>query len=40
MSGEMKGDRLIGNGIVLEFRKFKDGLALYKKIQIFERNRK
>ncbi len=31
MSGEMKGDRLIGNGIVLEFRKFKDGLALYKK---------
>ena len=31
MSGEMKGDRLIGNGIVLEFRKFKDGLGLYKK---------
>ena len=31
MSGEMIGDRLIGNGIVLEFRKFKDGLALYKK---------
>ncbi len=40
MTGEMIGDSQIGNGVILEFRKFKNKIGLYKKNTYFSNETK